>query len=106
MVEWRIRTVMNSLEALNKIKDFKIKFPDADVFYYPLETDYYKEAFEQLEKDLELLDLYKKFFKYYLTEIQMIKYLVLPNSGDIRRPDTLIKITDEEYEILKEGLEK
>ena len=52
-----------------------------------------------------MLELYKKFFKYSLTEIQGIKYLVLPNSGDIRRPDSMLRITDEEYEILKEGLE-
>lgn len=64
-----------------------------------------KEDVEQIEKDLDLLDLYKKFFKYSLTEIQGIKYLVLPNSGDIRRPDSMIKITDEEYELLKVGLE-
>ena len=60
--------------------------------------------FEPIRKDLEILDLYKKFFKYSLTEIQGIKYLVLPNS-DIRRPDSMLKITDGEYEILKEGLE-
>lgn len=64
-----------------------------------------KEDVEQIEKDLEILDLYKKFFKYSLTEIQGIKYLTLPNSGDIRRPDAMLKITNEEYEILKEGLE-
>lgn len=64
-----------------------------------------KEDIEQIEKDLDLLALYKKFFKYSLTEIQGIKYLVLPNNSDIRRPDSLLKITDEEYEILKEGLE-
>lgn len=66
----------------------------------------YKECIYAIIKDLDLLDLYKKFFKYSLTEIQGIKYLVLPNSSDIRRPDTMIKITDEEYEILNEGLEK
>lgn len=64
-----------------------------------------KEDIEQVKKDLDLLDLYKKFFKYSLTEIQGIKYLVLPNNSDIRRPDSLLKITDEEYELLKEGLE-
>ena len=65
----------------------------------------YKECIYSIIKDLDLLDLYKKFFKYSLTEIQWIKYLVLPDSGDIRRPDSLLRITDEEYEILKEGLE-
>lgn len=64
------------------------------------------EMCKQIQKDLDLLDLYKKFFKYSLTEIQGIKYLVLPNNSDIRRPDSLLKITDEEYELLKEGLEK
>ena len=64
-----------------------------------------KSDVEQVEKDLEILDLYKKFFKYSLTEIQGFKYLVLPNS-DIRRPDSMLKITDEEYEILKEGLKR
>ena len=64
-----------------------------------------KEDVEQVEKDLELLNLYKKFFKYSLTEIQGIKYLVLPNNSDIRRPDAMLRITDEEYELLKEGLE-
>lgn len=64
------------------------------------------ECRQIVQKDLDLLDLYKKFFKYSLTEIQGIKYLVLPNNSDIRRPDTMLRITDDEYELLKEGLEK
>lgn len=64
-----------------------------------------KDCYNIIDKDLDLLDLYKKFFKYSLTEIQGIKYLVLPNNSDIRRPDSMLKITDEEYELLKVGLE-
>ena len=93
---------MTSKEALENIKS-RINslslFPKVD-------RKTYDESWEKIEKDLDLLDLYKKFFKYSLTEIEWIKYLVLPNNSDIRRPDTMLKITDEEYEILKEGLEK
>ena len=85
---------MTSREALNVLKKYNNVGITGD-----------ETLFKPIEKDLELLDLYKKFFKYSLTEIQWIKYLVLPNNSDIRRPDSLLKITDEEYEILKEGLE-
>ena len=62
-------------------------------------------AYETIEKDLEVLDFFKKLFvdimPIRLTDLQGEKYLSIPNS-DIRRPDTLLSITEKEYELLKE----
>lgn len=104
---------MTSKEAIQKLYEERADAYDDKVHSKGLG---WKEAIDHydnigrclttIEKDLDLLDLYKKFFNYSLTEIQGIKYLTLPNNSDIRMPDSLLKITDEEYELLKEGLER
>lgn len=63
------------------------------------------ELCDLIEKDLEVLDFFKKLFidimPIRLTDLQDEKYLSIPNS-DIRRPDMLLPITEKEYGFLKE----
>ena len=58
-----------------------------------------------IEKDLEVLDFFKKLFvktmPLRLTDLQGDKYLSIPNS-DIRRPDALLPLSEKEYNLLKE----
>lgn len=98
---------MTTLELLNEIANAPAFMGGSERYKSVAGSDIlYQQDIEQVRKDLDLLDLYKKFFKYSLTEIQGIKYLTLPNNSDIRRPDSMLKITNKEYELLKEGLEK
>ena len=56
--------------------------------------------YETIKKQLEAIDVVKKYIHIGITEIQNQKYLVIPNN-DIRIPDSLVPISEEEYETLK-----
>lgn len=58
--------------------------------------------FQMVEKPLKALEILANMFHITVTEIQGYKYLRI--STDIRRPDTLIRISEAEYKIFEEVL--
>lgn len=63
---------------------------------------------KQIDKDLNILDFFKKLFvdimQLRVVDIQGYKYLAIPNA-DFRKPDALLPISDQEYNLLKEFLQ-
>lgn len=63
------------------------------------------EMCKQIDKDLDILDFLKKLFvdimQFQIVDIQDYKYLAFPNY-DPRKPDALLPITNDEYNLLKE----
>ena len=55
---------MTSKEALEEIKDFNIAIDNSNEKYYIVQQNY-KNEIETIEKDLEILKLFKKYFKIY-----------------------------------------
>lgn len=95
---------MPSIEALDKlketIKDYVCNF-EKDYTPMDFEKWYYKSKFENIQKDLEVLDLLKRYIK---KDLKWFMY----NSGDswywcIDKIQSM-EITDEEFEKLKEWL--
>ena len=62
------------------------------------------EETNTLREVIKALEILTNVFNITVTEIQGYKYLSISNP-DIRRPDTLIPISEEEYKIFDEVLE-
>ena len=92
---------MKSKETLQKIKKLSIGYMPPDVCL----EDTYKEEFNEIERDLEVLECFKKYFHFELLFEKNQTFLIFKSKERYLPADGKISVPNKYYEPLKEWLE-